>query len=64
MNAPLVLHDSTETPGTTAPARRPRSRRRARVGTDELVGLLHRRDDLRGAYGPADCIDEVIRWGA
>jgi hypothetical protein len=29
-----------------------------------LVTLLQSRSDLRGVYGPADLVDQAVRWSA
>lgn len=41
-----------------------RDARARRRRTEVLVSLLARREDLRGAYAPADYLDEGVRWGA
>lgn len=38
--------------------------RRPRRKLDGLSELLERRADLRGAYPPADYLEEAIRWSA
>ncbi len=38
--------------------------RARRLRTDGLVALLHGRGELRGAYAPADYLDQAVRWGA
>lgn len=38
------------------------SQRRAARRTHVLTGLLDSRPELRGAYAPADFVDEAVRW--
>jgi hypothetical protein len=51
------------TPRTAGAGARKRQRRRTVPHAPELVELLGRRTDLRGAYYFADVLDEVVRWG-
>lgn len=46
----------------TATYRRPR--RNPRLKIEGLSDLLLKRADLRGAYAPADFMDDLIRWSA
>lgn len=53
-------HHSTRSEVTTSVIRAPRPRRKL----EGLAELLERRVDLRGAYPPADYLEEAIRWSA
>ncbi len=53
-------HHSTPSEATAAVIRAPRPRRKL----EGLAELLERRVDLRGAYPPADYMEEAIRWSA
>lgn len=58
------MREEYDGPRDAAPPRTLMASRAPRRRLDELSELLERRADLRGAYAPADYMEEAVRWSA